>query len=53
EIEDVDVLDKTPLIDIKPYVPRFDVREVTSSGWLENSQNDAKNKRSDDRFSNK
>ncbi|MCG8617888.1 MAG: tRNA (N6-threonylcarbamoyladenosine(37)-N6)-methyltransferase TrmO [Desulfobacterales bacterium] len=53
EIEDIDVLDQTPLIDIKPYVPRFDVKEVTASGWLEQTQNDAENKRSDDRFSSK
>jgi tRNA (Thr-GGU) A37 N-methylase len=33
-IEDVDILDGTPLLDIKPYVPEFDVRPVESIGWL-------------------
>ena len=50
DIEDIDVLDQTPLIDIKPYVPGFDVREVTASGWLEKSQDNAVNHRSDNRF---
>ncbi|MBS0454325.1 MAG: tRNA (N6-threonylcarbamoyladenosine(37)-N6)-methyltransferase TrmO [Proteobacteria bacterium] len=30
-----DMLDGTPIIDIKPYVPRFDVRETTRIGWFE------------------
>jgi tRNA-Thr(GGU) m(6)t(6)A37 methyltransferase TsaA len=34
-IEDVDVLDGTPLLDIKPYVTRFDVRENVRCGWQE------------------
>ncbi len=33
-IEDVDVVDGTPVLDIKPYVPAFDVRKATSIGWL-------------------
>ena len=33
-IEDVDIVDKTPLLDIKPYVPQFDIREVERIGWL-------------------
>jgi tRNA-Thr(GGU) m(6)t(6)A37 methyltransferase TsaA len=34
-ISAVDVLDKTPLIDIKPYIPRFDTRENATNGWAE------------------
>jgi tRNA-Thr(GGU) m(6)t(6)A37 methyltransferase TsaA len=34
-IEDVDILDGTPLLDIKPYVGRFDSREGTRAGWQE------------------
>ena len=34
-IRDVDIVDGTPLLDIKPYVPEFDVREVERIGWLE------------------
>lgn len=33
EIEGVDVLDGTPLLDIKPYVPDFDVRTDVKTGW--------------------
>ena len=32
---EVDVLDGTPLLDIKPYVKYFDNRENAISGWLE------------------
>lgn len=32
---DVDVLDGTPLLDIKPYVSRLDAREGARSGWLD------------------
>jgi tRNA (adenine37-N6)-methyltransferase len=35
EVEGVDVLDGTPLLDIKPYVPEFDVRTDTHIGWYE------------------
>jgi tRNA-Thr(GGU) m(6)t(6)A37 methyltransferase TsaA len=33
DIEGVDVLDGTPLLDIKPYVPEFDVRTDVKAGW--------------------
>jgi tRNA-Thr(GGU) m(6)t(6)A37 methyltransferase TsaA len=39
EIEGVDVLDGTPLLDIKPYVSEFDLRTETRSGWLEDGSN--------------
>ncbi len=32
-IEGVDVLDGTPLLDIKPYVPDFDIRTDVKTGW--------------------
>ena len=35
EIEGVDMLDGTPLLDIKPYVPDFDARENVRVGWYE------------------
>jgi len=42
EIEGVDVLDNTPLLDIKPYVPDFDIRTGARTGWYEvrNSKDD-------------
>jgi tRNA-Thr(GGU) m(6)t(6)A37 methyltransferase TsaA len=35
EIEGVDVLNETPLLDIKPYIADFDQRADTRSGWYE------------------
>ena len=32
-LADVDMLDGTPLLDIKPYVPRFDCRREAGGGW--------------------
>ena len=34
-VADVDMLDGTPLLDIKPYARRFDQLAVTRSGWLD------------------
>ena len=39
-VEDVDVLDGTPLLDIKPYIARFDFRECARSGWQDNVADD-------------
>jgi tRNA-Thr(GGU) m(6)t(6)A37 methyltransferase TsaA len=49
-IVNVDVLDGTPLLDIKPYVPEFDVFKTDSIGWLEHSSKAVASHRSDDRF---
>ena len=35
DIEGVDMLDGTPLLDIKPYVPEFDIRTNTRNGWYD------------------
>jgi tRNA-Thr(GGU) m(6)t(6)A37 methyltransferase TsaA len=34
-IAEVDMLDRTPVLDIKPYSPRFDVYPAERSGWLD------------------
>jgi tRNA-Thr(GGU) m(6)t(6)A37 methyltransferase TsaA len=49
-VEDVDILDGTPLLDIKPYVPAFDAYPGVACGWLEHVAGDAESYRSDDRF---
>jgi tRNA-Thr(GGU) m(6)t(6)A37 methyltransferase TsaA len=49
-IEDVDILDGTPLLDLKPYVPAFDSYPDASSGWLEHVAQGAESVRSDTRF---
>jgi tRNA-Thr(GGU) m(6)t(6)A37 methyltransferase TsaA len=33
-VEGLDVLDGTPLLDIKPYIPMFDVISSASNGWV-------------------
>ena len=49
-IEEIDVVDGTPLLDIKPYVPEFDKKSKFTIGWLTDRVKDAKNKRADKRF---
>ena len=49
-IENVDLLDGTPLLDIKPYVPEFDQQPADRVGWLEQAQRQVKAKKSDNRF---
>jgi tRNA-Thr(GGU) m(6)t(6)A37 methyltransferase TsaA len=49
-IEDVDILDGTPLLDIKPYVPAFDHRAAERVGWLEDAQRSVTRCQSDERF---
>jgi tRNA-Thr(GGU) m(6)t(6)A37 methyltransferase TsaA len=49
-IKNVDIVDGTPLLDIKPYVPEFDHHQVQRTGWLAVAGEKVKEKRSDDRF---
>jgi tRNA-Thr(GGU) m(6)t(6)A37 methyltransferase TsaA len=49
-IEDVDIVDGTPMLDIKPYVPEFDVQEIEKIGWLSQKANKVHLKKSDKRF---
>jgi tRNA-Thr(GGU) m(6)t(6)A37 methyltransferase TsaA len=49
-IQDVDILDGTPLLDIKPYVPEFDGQPAARAGWFERAKGQVQDKRSDDRF---
>ena len=39
-VKGIDVLDGTPLLDIKPYVPDFDAAKKARIGWLENKRKD-------------
>jgi len=50
EIEDVDLLDGTPLLDIKPYVPAFDSYCEEKAGWFDAVSHNALSVRSDERF---
>ena len=44
DISGVDMLDGTPLLDIKPYVPQFDIKENATSGWFQNASEKEKYK---------
>lgn len=46
----VDVLDGTPLLDIKPYIPAFDHREEVRTGWMQRDRASVVRMRSDQRF---
>jgi len=49
-VENIDVLDGTPLLDIKPYVPEFDTPAKIRTGWLEQVKNKVTQQEADDRF---
>ena len=49
-IEDVDILDGTPLLDIKPYVPAFDSFPGEKAGWFDRCCGNVTTMRSDERF---
>ena len=49
-VEDVDVVDGTPLLDIKPYVPQFDDLEGARIGWFEDKVDRVHSVRADHRF---
>lgn len=40
QIRDVDILDGTPLLDIKPYVPEFDAHPESRAGWLDEGRSE-------------
>ncbi len=49
-IKDADIVNGTPLLDIKPFVAEFDSATVKNKGWLEKNVNKLKKTRDDGRF---
>jgi tRNA (adenine37-N6)-methyltransferase len=49
-IKDIDVVDQTPLLDIKPYIPEFDIRKVDGTGWIGEKAKKVKKTQDDGRF---
>ena len=49
-VRNIDVLDDTPLLDIKPYVPEFDAQDDIRTGWLEQARKTVSERASDERF---
>jgi tRNA-Thr(GGU) m(6)t(6)A37 methyltransferase TsaA len=49
-VKNIDILDGTPLLDIKPYIPEFDAQENVKTGWFKQSREIVSQYRSDERF---
>ena len=49
-VDRVDVLDGTPLLDIKPYVPEFENVDSVKIGWFEKAKAQIRSRKSDNRF---
>lgn len=49
-VRDIDAVDGTPLLDIKPYVPAFDAKKAEKIGWLEKKVGKIPASRDDGRF---
>jgi tRNA-Thr(GGU) m(6)t(6)A37 methyltransferase TsaA len=50
-VENIDVVDGTPLLDVKPYVAEFDVHQVERSGWIGQKTRSLEGTVDDGRFS--
>ena len=49
-VKNIDILDGSPVLDIKPYIPQFDVFENVESGWFPKNKETIENKIDDGRF---
>jgi tRNA-Thr(GGU) m(6)t(6)A37 methyltransferase TsaA len=49
-VKGLDVVDGTPLLDIKPYIPKFDNRRATKIGWFSTKVDNVKTAKDDGRF---
>ena len=49
-IENVDIIDGTPLLDIKPYISEVDAHEVEKTGWLSGKAEKMHSMKADERF---
>ena len=50
-IKGVDILDGTPLLDIKPYIENFDkIETAVTNGWMKSSSEEIQSMRADGRF---
>lgn len=49
-IRDIDILEGTPLLDIKPFVPEFDVKQEVKTGWLGKNIHKLQTLKDDGRF---
>ena len=47
----LDILDQTPLLDIKPFIPEFESWQQIRLGWVEQARGKVRTQQSDERFS--
>ena len=52
-VSNLDIVDRTPLLDIKPYVPAFDEHKIIKIGWLEKHVHKLHKTKDDNRFGRK
>ncbi len=50
-VKDIDIVDGTPLLDLKPFVPEFNSQDIMKIGWLEKNIKKLGNAKDDRRFS--
>ena len=46
----LDMLDQTPLLDIKPYIPEFEPQQNVRVGWVDQARGRVHQQKSDERF---
>jgi len=49
-VDGIDVVDQTPLLDIKPFVPEFDVPSDADTGWLTATDATVQSQEADEQF---
>lgn len=49
-IKELDILEGTPLLDIKPFVAEFDIKDIKKKGWLEKKVRKLSTSKDDGRF---
>jgi tRNA-Thr(GGU) m(6)t(6)A37 methyltransferase TsaA len=49
-VGELDIIDETPLLDLKPYIPRFDHRPDAAPGWTAGAESRDVTYKADDRF---
>ncbi|ELZ49133.1 hypothetical protein C463_00130 [Halorubrum californiense DSM 19288] len=49
-VSGIDVVDGTPVLDIKPFVPEFDIPSKVETGWLDASESTIRSEQADKRF---
>jgi len=49
-IQNIEIIEGTPVLDIKPYIPEFTTNEKIKIGWLENNIHKLSQSKDDGRF---